>query len=180
MTSWHIIECTRGRESACALVLERLGYPGAWYPQKTVSVPPRRTARRSGIKEKRVQRAWVNGYLFVPADEVSCYHVNGWHGQLWFRVLAPGGEAYRVKDEDMARMRDVPKRIAETIQEAKRLEQEAKEAVRRIGAKVKIIDGPFEGQVGTVDEARTDGVRVSIPDLWKVVVSEDYLQLIAD
>lgn len=180
MTAWHIIECTRGRENACALVLARLGYPGAWFPTKTVNAPTRRTARRTNIKAKRVQRAWVLGYLFLPADGVDCYRINAPHGKLWLRVLAPGGVAYRVTDEDMARMRDVPKRIMETIEEAKRQEVEALKAVTTPGRQVRIIVGPLEGSAGEVIEARPDGVSVALPVLGKVLVSVGHLQSAAE
>jgi transcription antitermination factor NusG len=98
-----------------------------------------------------VERAWVPGYLFIPTEEISCHIINGHHGQLWFRVLAPGGTPYRVKDEDMARMRDVPSRVKDLVDEAKRQEYEAWQAVRPvIGEIARVTRGTFAGTRGVV------------------------------
>ena len=124
-------------------------------------------------------RAWVPGYLFVPADQIECWRINGWHGQLWFRVLAPGGVPYRLTDEDMKRMKDVPKRLAEAIEQAKRAEREAREAVQRKGTRVLICQGVLEGMTGTVEGPHKDGVSVDAGLGGRIVVPVDFLRIAA-
>ena len=180
MTTWHIIECSRGKESACEAVLGRMGYPGAWHPVKVSDTrQPGRKRGLTDLKARRVFRAWVPGYLFVPADQIECWRVNGWHGQLWFRVLAPGGVPYRLTDEDMKRMKDVPKRLAEAIEAAKRAEREAREAVQRKGTRVLICQGVLEGMTGTVEGPHKDGVSVDAGLGGRIVVPVDFLRIAA-
>lgn len=161
---WFIIEVTSTKEDAACLVLERLGYDETFYPTKRVDLRKRFSkSRTNGPVWGR--RAWVPGYVFVRSEKISVYWINRTHGHLSMRVLSPGGDPYRVSDEDMARMADVPKRVAALIEDVKRKEREEWERVRpEVGRLARLISGPLEGQVGIVVhlEPEDDPTRATI------------------
>ena len=146
--AWRIIQCTSGKEDASEAILARLGYPETFHPRRRVDLRPRSKARRSAHQGPIWgYRAWVPGYTFVRCEAIACHRVTGPHGRIHLRVLAPGGVPYTVTDQQMAQMRDVPKRVKELIEEAKQAEREAWERVRpRVGHKGKVMTGPFEGE----------------------------------
>lgn len=155
--TWCIVQVTSGREEAAGAILDRLGYPGAWYPTRKVQATSRLRQKRATTAPRYVQRAWVPGYLFLPTTTPEHHVINGTHGRLWMRLITPGGEVYRVQDRDMARMQDVPKRVQELVDEARRKEQEAWQAVcPEVGKRAKLVSGPFMGAQGVVISI-TDG-----------------------
>lgn len=162
--AWYIIECTSTKEQAACDILERMGYDETFFPRRKMNVRPRgkmaRASRKGPVWE---YRAWVYGYVFVcchPAD-IEPYKINTVHehrDKIRLRVVAPGGVPYQITDEDMARMKDVPARVQNLIQDAKakeRAEWEAKRPV--VGVRAIITGGSFSGQFGTVMDV-TDGM----------------------
>lgn len=153
---WHIIEVTSTYESAACAILDWLGYPETFYPQRKVVNRPRRRATRPGPRYR--YRAWVPGYVFLCAEHVACHIINGQHGRVHMRVLSPGGVPYRLTDEDMARMADVPQRVQALVDEARAREAAERAARRPVeGEPARIISGPFAGATGVV-EAISGGV----------------------
>lgn len=163
MTTWHIIRCTSGQEGRAERYLERMGYPHGWHPVRKV--------RLSEAVYKRLIRAWeklgtkaasrkperhrtqpfVHGYVFLPAETVSPFQINGHHPGVWMEVLAVDGAPYRLTDTDMAKMKDVPDRVQEIVAEAERAARAAWEAKRpKVGLKARITAGVFAGSEGEV------------------------------
>lgn len=165
MTHWHIIQVKGGMEDNAEARLEALGYPETFCPRKDVDLRPRgKIARARGAKPKWGKRPYVAGYVFVCTPDIRAHVINeDRHGRLWMRVLSPGGVPYVVTDKQMARMRDVPERIKQLVDEVKRQELEARAARRpQVGGKAQIIEGPFAGMPGTVHSITGDSVTITI------------------
>jgi transcription antitermination factor NusG len=164
---WYIIEVTSTKEAAACAILRRLGYRETFYPQRKVDARPRGKAKRAASRAPRwAYRAWVPGYVFLCADRIETHRITGSHGRVHMRVLCPGGEPYRVTDEDMARMKDVPKRVRALIDAVRRREREEWERRRpQVGALAKLVSGPLSGSEGVVREITGDQVRLEVGPL---------------
>lgn len=187
---WWIVSVSSGKEAPACAALARKGYPDAWYPKRKIDTRPRsKTARVKAARQRAgmpapppryIERAWVPGYVFVDAPAIECHRINGMHGRLHMRVLSPGGEPYRLEDADMARMRDVPKRVREMVHAVAAAERAARAQVEpREGEPAKIVEGPFSGVSGPVTAMRGDEVRIEGAGSLPVWVPKEYAERVA-
>lgn len=162
--TWHIIQCPSGKERDTEAILARLGYEDTFYPKRTVDARPRGKALRGKHQgPNTVQRAWVTGYVFVDAGFIECHRINRTHGKITLRVLSPGGVPYKVTDEQMARMRDVPQRVKDLIDQVRREERAAWEAKRpMMGQPAIVVDGTFKDKQGEVVHMQGDTVKLDL------------------
>lgn len=171
---WRLVTCPGGKEEAAAQILARLGYSETFYPWREVDARPRSKRNRATCTApRRVRRAWVPGYVFVRCDWLDMFTVCRTHGTVTLRVIAPGGVPYRVTDEQMAHMAQVPDRVRELVEAARAAERAAWEAKRPVvGAPGRVTQGAFRGRVATV--SRIEGGKctldldlpVSVPEIW--------------
>ncbi len=168
MTDWHILEVTSTKESAvCQILQNRLGAVETFFPQRRVQIRHRRGTRY-------VWRAYVPGYVFARFGDLQLHRVNGTHGRLSMRVMCPGGQPYRVTDEDLADMADVPKRVREAIA-AVRAREAAERAAKapQVGSPATVLDGPLAGLCGPVTAIRGDVVSIEGPTATVAVAAEN-------
>lgn len=190
MSNWFIIRCTSGQEGRAERYLERMGYPHGWHPERKVRLSEAvyqrllqswkklDTAARSRKPDRYRKKPYVYGYVFLPAEEVAIYGINGHHPRVWMEVLCVDGKPYRLKDSHMAAMKEVPDRVQTIVDEAERAARAAWEAKRpAIGKRAKIVSGIFEGQEGVVKAIAEGEVEIDIGALiGRVKVSETLLE----
>ena len=182
MSTWHVIECTRGRETACAALLDRFGYPDGWWPTKRIDT-------RSAAEKKRNRRvpryreiALVPGYIFIPHAQVAYHVINEHRGQLWLRVFAIGSKPVKLTDKQMSEMTQIPTRIKALMDDLERERREAMLARMPVeGGKARIISGPFEGFMGKVCAVKADSVNLDLESsiLGNVTVPLEFAERVA-
>lgn len=183
--TWHILSVTGGKELAACAALARYGYTETWYPTRVIDARPRAKVARSmpGTKRRRTV-AHVPGYVFLflrPGQPLWCHVINGHEGGVFMRVLSPGGVPYEVRDADMARMKQVPDRIRQLVEEVRERERQEAEAKRpRVGQIATVTEpGAFAGWRGTVLEITASGIRLDC-DLGRITVPHDGAERVAE
>lgn len=191
--SWFIIRCTSGQEGKAERYLERMGYPHAWHPKQkrrlSEAVYQRllRAAKklpnwaRSKPPSRHKVIPYVYGYVFLPTDDIEPHRINGHHSpQVWMEVLCVNGNPYRLRDEDMTRMRDIPDTLKALIDEAERKAYEEWQAKRPvIGGRAKVISGIFEGYEAVVTEIRAGEVVMDLTTVGPVKLPETTVEKVA-
>lgn len=171
---WRLVTCPGGKEAAAVQILARLGYPETFYPVRLVDARPRsKRARATCAAPRRIERAWVPGYVFVRCRSIDMFRVCRVHGRIPLRVIAPRGVPYRVTDAEMADMAQVPDRVRHLVEAAKAAEAAAWVARQPVvGREARITRGPFIGRQGVVvcvegDACTLDlGLPITVPLMW--------------
>lgn len=162
--TWYIVQCESNLEGRCVGLLAWLGYPGGWYPYEEREVPSR---LRSAARKRYHRYAIVPGYVFFPANHVRVHRINDLDRRPAMRVLCPGGEPYKVKAEDMARMKQVPDQVRDLVENMERLLREEMEAkMPKVGETAHVSKGVFEGWRGIVQAVEGDIVSVDIGGMF--------------
>lgn len=173
---WVIIRCTSGQEGKAERYLERLGYPHGWHPTERKRISEKIYQRMLAASKKlpswaqsRTPKRYkvkpiVTGYVFLPAPEIAVHQINGHHtSNLWMEVLCVNGTPYRLSDETMSAMRDIPKQLRDLLDQAQAEQRAAWEAKRPIvGQEACVMGGPFQGNCGMVESAGDGTVKLDI------------------
>lgn len=179
-----MVECTRGRERVCVARLDLFRYFGGWYPTKKVDTRPAAQKRKANPRKKPRHRviALVPGYIFLKADDPLALRdvLEAYTGTLWMRLLIIGGTPVALTDDDMAQMKQVPRRVAQLVEDVKRRQREEWEAKRpKIGMPAKITDGALSGASGVVKDIRNGTVRLDLALMGFVTVPEEKAERVA-
>lgn len=161
--SWFIARCPVGAEENCLrdlnLLIEKSGMQDIIVD---FFVPPRK--RGAPGSEKSVSRR-VNlaGYIFIKSSsEEQVLNVVSKIERLSLMV-GQNSNLVKIEDEEVASMR-------ETIEDFKKEES----AVLSAGERVKVLEAPFEGFIGTIDDVdeKKQILKVSVPILGRPVSLE--------
>ena len=167
--TYSVIRCTSRAETAAAARLERLGYPGAWWP--TDEVPA-----LSGAKTRAVQRAGekppvrivpvIPGYVFVEG-EVDIYRVRSApDSKLWMAALIVNGQPVTIPDDQMSMMKQIPERLEQHMAEIQaKLEAERAARAPRLGELAVLVDGYMAGRRGIVIGIQGGAVKMEMNDI---------------
>jgi transcription antitermination factor NusG len=163
--NWYIIECSRGKEEQCAEHLRgRFEFEEVWFPVKRIDT--RRNPRSNTTRHKKV--LWITGYLFVCAEDFQPHLINGWRGQLWFKVMMQGENVVTIPEDKFTEMRDLPDRLKQYVEdEAARIVREAEARKPVVGEMCKLVDGPLRGQEGICKEFKFERPLIDLGVLGK-------------
>lgn len=145
---WYVVHTYSGYENKVASNLEKTVENRQIHDLITeIRVPTETVTEIKDNKRRDVERKIFPGYVLVKmilTDE-SWYVVRNIRGCTGF--VGPSSKPIPLTDEEVARLG---------------VEQKEIEVSYRVGDSVRIIDGPLEGFVGTVEEVDVDKNRVRV------------------
>ncbi|MEL6977158.1 MAG: transcription termination/antitermination protein NusG [Pseudomonadota bacterium] len=118
-----------------------------------VVVPTEEVAELRRGRKVMTERRFMPGYVLVQADLTDeAYHlIKNTRNVIGF--LGPQGKPAPMRDEEVARMLHQVEESAERV---------TPEIAYEIGEQVKVIDGPFESFLGTVEEVDQENARLKV------------------
>lgn len=193
MTTWRIVRCTSGQEGRAERYLERMGYPHGWHPIRKVRISEavyqrllsgwKRLGKKATSRkpDRYRKKPYVHGYVFIPAEKIEPYRINGHHPGFWMEVLCVDGRPYELTDANMAQMKEVPDRVKELVEAAERAAHAAWLAKRPVvGGTAKITSGAFEGKSGQVVSINQGQVQIDVGALLGMIkVDETKVERVA-
>lgn len=149
---WYVVHCYSGYENKVRHNLEqRIDTMGMKDRIFDVVVPTEEEMEVKEGKRRTVERRVFPGYILVQMimDEDSWYVVRNTPGVTGF--VGMGNEPTPLRPEEVSQI-------------IKRMEAEAPriKVTYKIGQKVRIIDGPFNDFIGTVDDIDMDRAKVRV------------------
>ncbi len=149
---WYVVHCYSGYENKVRHNLEqRIESMGMKDKIFDVVVPTEEEIEVKDGKRRTVERRVFPGYILVQMimDEDSWYVVRNTPGVTGF--VGMGNEPTALRPEEVAQI-------------IKRMEAEAPriKVTYKIGQKVRIIDGPFNDFIGTVDDIDMERAKVRV------------------
>jgi transcription antitermination factor NusG len=171
MGDWFMLQCSHGKTLELARSLNEAGFE-ACAPTETIVLHPRR-----GLKAQEVARPLIAGLVFAAArhlpELLALSHSPVLTFQVWdaerrrmvtrghpyFRVFRPFGEVRTIPEAQLTPLR--------RIERHRRPKGEA--PAFQTGAKVRFVEGGFEGLRGTVEGTAGGYVVVAIDD-WAIPV----------
>lgn len=150
--SWFVVHCYSGQENKVRHNLEqRIESMGMKDRIFDVVVPTEEEIEVKDGKRRTVERRVFPGYILVQMvlDEDSWYVVRNTPGVTGF--VGMGNEPTPLRPEEVSQI-------------IKRMEAEAPriKVTYKIGQKVRIIDGPFNDFIGTVDDIDMERAKVRV------------------
>ena len=149
---WYVIHCYSGYENKVRHAIEqRIETMGMRDKIFDVIIPTEEEIEIREGKHRPVERRVFPGYLLVEMimDEDSWYVVRNTPGVTGF--VGMGNDPTALREEEVTKIMD-------------RMSQETPTIVVNfgVGEKVRIIDGPFNDFIGTVDNIDIDKTRVRV------------------
>lgn len=150
--NWYVVHCYSGQENKVRHNLEqRIESMGMKDRIFDVVVPTEEEIEVKDGKRRTVERRVFPGYILVQMvlDEDSWYVVRNTPGVTGF--VGMGNEPTPLRPEEVSQI-------------IKRMEAEAPriKVTYKIGQKVRIIDGPFNDFIGTVDDIDMERAKVRV------------------
>ena len=163
--SWFIVQCEPGREAKGRAFGIDMGAEDCWFPTAKEWIP---NPKPGGKRKVKRWRTLAPGYLFLCVDREPKWRqwfdhpvstlkrVMTYSTRIEGRMVAV---PYALSNDDLARMRDVPKAL-EALQEARRKAEAIEPGVR-----ARLVDHPLGDYAMDVESVRGDVVEFFIREL---------------
>ena len=155
-TKWYVIRAVAGKEKKAIELLEReINDKGFTDKVKQIVVPMERIYHVRNGKKVATERNHYPGYILIETDPSIISELSGMHKLVNFMVGFLGGD----KPTPLK-----PKEVEQILGDMDVLASNDEKFmdVYHVGESVKIIDGPFNGFVGNIQEFNDDKKRVKI------------------
>lgn len=151
---WYVVRAQSNREKSVAERLIKESERGDLQGKLgQVIVPIEKSVFLKNGKKVVRERVMFPGYVFVETNAIGelKYHLKGMNGATGF-LTNRGGEIQPLSKEEVKKMLGLH-------EESKLVEPETTFVV---GEEIKVMDGPFNGFIGTIDEIKDQKVKVSV------------------
>jgi transcriptional antiterminator NusG len=151
---WYVVRAQANREKSVSERLIKESEKGDLQGKLgQVIVPMEKSFFLKNGKKVMREKVMFPGYVFVETNAIGelKYHLKGMNGATGF-LTNRGGEIQSLSRDEVNKMIGLHE------------EAQAKqpETTYVIGEEIKVMDGPFNGFIGTIDEIKDQKVKVSV------------------
>ncbi len=151
---WYVVRAQANREKSVSERLIKESEKGDLQGKLgQVIVPMEKSFFLKNGKKVMREKVMFPGYVFVETNAIGelKYHLKGMNGATGF-LTNRGGEIQSLSRDEVNKMIGLHE------------EAQAKqpETTYVIGEEIKVMDGPFSGFIGTIDEIKDQKVKVSV------------------
>jgi transcription termination/antitermination protein NusG len=154
---WYVIRTYSGHEKRVKEALEReIEELGLQEKVEEIVIPTETVFVMHGGKKRTREKTFFPGYVFIHAllDLEVKHVISGLQSVVGFLTQGQGDEPAPLRPDEVARM------IGRMDEAAQKGEQP--EVPFKLGDAVKVIDGPFNNFMGTVEEVYPDKMKVKV------------------
>lgn len=151
---WYVVRAQANREKSVAERLIKESEKGDLQGKLgQVIVPLEKTFFLKNGKKVMREKVLFPGYVFVETNAIGelKFHLKGMNGATGF-LTNRGGEIQPLPKAEVVKMLG--------LHEESKLVQP--ETTFVVGEEIKVMDGPFNGFIGTIDEIKDQKVKVSV------------------
>lgn len=151
---WYVVRAQANREKSVAERLIKESEKGDLQGKLgQVIVPMEKSFFLKNGKKVMREKVMFPGYVFVETNAIGelKYHLKGMNGATGF-LTNRGGEIQPLSKDEVNKMLGAHEEAQAVTTETNFI----------IGEEIKVMDGPFNGFVGTIDEIKDQKVKVSV------------------
>lgn len=151
---WYVVRAQSNREKSVSQRLIKEAEKGDLQGKLgQVIVPIEKSVFLKNGKKVVREKVLFPGYIFVETNAIGelKFHLKGVNGATGF-LTNRGGEIQVLSKDEVNKMLGI-------YEEAQLVEPESTFVV---GEEIKVLDGPFNGFIGTIDEIKDQKVKVSV------------------